>query len=201
MTQTSVRFQVKRLLHSSGLVTATYLFTVNATKLQEELSCGALETITNVRQVFQLLVPENKNCFETRKSSCVNAGGIPPAAYQVLHLLSYPEKGYPTSGWGVPHLWTGDSPLLDGGYPIPGQGPPIWTWLRYPLPPSGPGQGSHPPIWAWLGYPPHLDLAGVPCPRAWTDKQIETITFPHPSDASGNKGLSGVDMLLVFDKG
>ena len=60
-TLTSVRFQVKRLLHSSGLVTATYLFTVNATKLQDELSCGALETITNVRQVFQLLVPENKN--------------------------------------------------------------------------------------------------------------------------------------------
>ena len=66
MTLTSVRFQLKRLLHRSGLVTATYLFTVNATKLQDELSWGALETITNVTQVFQLLVPKNRNCFEMR---------------------------------------------------------------------------------------------------------------------------------------
>ena len=28
--------------------------------------------------------------FETRKSSCVNARGIPTAAYQILHMLSYP---------------------------------------------------------------------------------------------------------------
>ena len=45
------------------------------------------------------------NCFMiyfywiTRKSSCVNARGIPTAAYQVLHLL--PEVGYPT-GRGTP---------------------------------------------------------------------------------------------------
>ena len=29
----------------------------------------------------------------TRKSSCVNARGIPPATYQVLHLLSYSWMG------------------------------------------------------------------------------------------------------------
>ena len=51
----------------------------------------------------------------TRKYSCVHAKGIPPAVYQVLHLLSYPGGGgtpslacggrYPISGWdgdGVP---------------------------------------------------------------------------------------------------
>ena len=45
---------------------------------------------------------------KTRKSSCVNARGIPTAAYQVLHPLSCPggvltlaggEVTYP--GWGV----------------------------------------------------------------------------------------------------
>ena len=49
----------------------------------------------------------------------------------------------------------------------------------------------------WPGYPrldlarvPYcLDLAGVPPPNldlVWTNKQTETITFPHPSDAGGN---------------
>ena len=51
--------------------------------------------------------------FYTRKSSCVNARGIPTAAYQVLHLL--PEVGYPppppqgyhparSDGGGVPEV-------------------------------------------------------------------------------------------------
>ena len=54
----------------------------------------------------------------TRKSSCVNARGIPTAAYQVLHLLSYRGGG---GGRGYP--------ILDGGYP------PVLTWdqsLGYP---------------------------------------------------------------------
>ena len=34
-----------------------------------------------------------KNYPLTRKSSCVNARGIPTAAYQVLHTLSYPRGG------------------------------------------------------------------------------------------------------------
>ena len=54
----------------------------------------------------------------TRKSSCVNARGIPPAAYQVLHLLpyrggNYPGCGVPTLAWGVSHLWSGGTPHLD----------------------------------------------------------------------------------------
>ena len=83
----------------------------------------------------------------------MNARGIPPAAYQVLHLLSYPEgtpsldggypipgQGYPISGWGLPHPWLGD--LISGkgrGYLIPGWGTPIWTWPGYPM------------VWTWLG--------------------------------------------------
>ena len=89
----------------------------------------------------------------------MNARGIALAAYQVLHLLSYPG--------GMPPL-EGGTPPLDGEYPIHGWGTP-------------------PPIWTWLGYP-HLDLArsflssgpgqGTPTPRVWTGKQTETITFP-----------------------
>ena len=41
---------------------------------------------------------------KTRQSSCVNARGIPPAAYQLLHLLSYSR--------GVPHPWSGYPPIL-----------------------------------------------------------------------------------------
>ena len=57
--------------------------------------------------------------------------GIPPAVYQVLHLLFYP-RGYPIHGWGFSqvrmgctHLWTGGTPSVDGGLPH--------TWLGYPL--------------------------------------------------------------------
>ena len=59
----------------------------------------------------------------TRKSSCVNARGIPIAAYQVLHLWA--EVGYPP-----PAVPPAGVPLArsDGGYP-----------------PAGPGFGPSPP--------------------------------------------------------
>ena len=80
--------------------------------------------------------------FITKKSSCVNARGLPTAAYQVLHLLSC------TGGWGTS--------CRGGGYPYQGV-PHPW--------PGGPGV---PPIWIWLGYPhPRLDRGtswGVPHP-------------------------------------
>ena len=53
--------------------------------------------------------------IETRKSSCVNATGIPTAAYQVLHLLSYPREGGIPHPWlvgEVPHPWLGGTPIL-----------------------------------------------------------------------------------------
>ena len=72
-----------------------------------------------------------------RKSSRVNARGIPTVAYQVLHMLSYPGGGYlPWRGGGV-----GTS-----GYPL--SLPSVLTWLGG----GGGGVGS-------LGYPPCPDLA------------------------------------------
>ena len=86
----------------------------------------------------------------TRKSSCVNARGIPTAAYQVLHLLT--EVGYPPRPpgltWGVPEV---GYPSL--GYPLSGYPP-----SGYPL--AGPGSGT----------PPRLDLARVPPPPPGVDR-------------------------------
>ena len=55
----------------------------------------------------------------TRKSSCVNARGIPTAAYQVLHVLT--EVGYPPVGV-PPHQGTPCPGLTGGtlGTPHPG---------------------------------------------------------------------------------
>ena len=61
----------------------------------------------------------------TRKSSCVNARGIPTAAYQVLHLLSYPgEGGTPSLAGeeGVPPILTWDQSLGS---------PPERTWDQW----------------------------------------------------------------------
>ena len=69
-------------------------------------------TFTKLRTFTQKLDvelrPRNRHCprmwtlFQTRQSSCVNARGIPTAAYQVLHVLSCTGWGYP--GWVSPWL-------------------------------------------------------------------------------------------------
>ena len=65
--------------------------------------------------------------FKTRKSSCVNARGIPPAVYWVLLLLSYLDTPPPS--------WPGGVPCRGG---VPDQGTP--PRAGYP-PPSWPGRG------------------------------------------------------------
>ena len=95
------------------------------------------------------------NVHETRKSSCVNARGIPTSVYQVLHL--FPEVGYPP-GPGL--TW--------GGYPrwdthLAGGTPPGWTWLGY-----------HPSwTWTWPGYPPRCGQTD-----GWMDGQTRVKTLP-----------------------
>ena len=100
-----------------------------------------------------------------RKSSCVNARGIPPATYQVFHLPSYPEEG-------VPHLWPG--------------GTHLWMWGTSPLTGGYPSlDGGTPSLWTWPGLPtPHPQLAGVTPLQVWIDWKHY---LPHPSDAGGNK--------------
>ena len=117
--------------------------------------------------------------IKTRKSSCVNARGIPTAAYQVLL-------------GGVPSLFQGTPlPGLTGGVPgVPPIGvPPTRSDRGYPeypcqVPLPWPG------LMGVLGVPPHLDLAGVPPPRCgqtdgWTDT-FQNITFPRTTYVGGN---------------
>ena len=116
--------------------------------------------------------------------------------------MSGGERGYPIPGPGVPHLRSGGVPisgpeggvlhLRSGGYleypphhlDLAGVPPLGWG-----TPPAKPGMG-YPPARPGMGYPPYPDLRwGRPPPpvEVWTDTQSENITFPHPSDAGGNK--------------
>ena len=130
----------------------------------------------------------NQPLILTRKSSYINARGIPPAAYQVRPLLFYPG-GTPSLVRGVPHTWQWDTPSLAGG---------THPWLGM-VPQDDPaGVNLSTPSWPGRGTP-HPDLAGVSPFLTWTgytplplsvDKQTESITFPHPSVAGGkNPGL------------
>ena len=115
----------------------------------------------------------------TRKSSCVNARGIPTAAYQGFHLLSCMRRGTP------PHLgvlpWPG--PTGEGGT---WGGFPHWG-TPWPGPIGGTQGGLHPvgvpptrsdggvvpevgypPVRPELGYPSSGPGQGTP-PHVWTD--------------------------------
>ena len=48
----------------------------------------------------------------------------------------------------------------------------------------------------WMGYP-HLGWGTPPPVEVWTEKQTENSTFPHPSDADGNKRLLGYGHTMV----
>ena len=126
----------------------------------------------------------------TRKSSFLNARGI-PSAQQVLAILlclltggvphpfldgrgypSSPWRGYPSSlkwegtpsspGWVVPH------PVLNGGYPIQSwmRGSPIQAWVGGYLrvPPSVPGMGVPPSIREYYTPPFWPGMGYLPCP-------------------------------------
>ena len=99
--------------------------------------------------------PVNRDIYKTRKSSCVNARGIPPA---VLAVLLYPL----IRGGGVPHpvLTGGGTPSScspNGGSPHPDLGPD----LDRVDPLSSPRMGVFPPpppilTWdlTWMGWYP-----------------------------------------------
>ena len=103
---------------------------------------------------------------KTRKSSCVNARGIPPAVYWVLLLLSYLGTPPPILTWpgGVPNLVP---PNPRAGY-TPWQGTP---------PPAGPGRVPPPP-WC-LSHGILGDVAkhmGYGYPPPPVDRQMEGQT-------------------------
>ena len=116
----------------------------------------------------------------TRKSSCVNARGIPTAAYQVL-LGGVPPHGVPPARsdggyqrWGTPQsgyphqstppsqVWWGDT---QGGVP-----PSWYPTLGYPLPLAGPGLGNPPTPRPGPG-------SGTPPPPPGVDR-LKTLPSP-----------------------
>ena len=113
---------------------------------------------------------------QTRKSSCVNARGIPTAAYQVLHLLSYPGEG----GGGTPSLAL---PHHDLG-PVTGVYPSDRTWdqwkyygMEMGYPQKGHGTSSSIMEWRWRW--------GTPPPPTGCE-QTENITSRRTTYAVGN---------------
>ena len=107
----------------------------------------------------------------TRKSSCVNARGIPPTTPKVFALLIYPGRGggtYP--GQGVPTI-------VGGSYPGQGQYLP-WSGGIYPGQ-GGTGSGRDTP---------------TGCGQTDTCKNS---TFLYPSDAGGNKADSSTEKMSI----
>ena len=124
-------------------------------------------------------VKQNKNMSKTRKYSCVNARGIPPAVRQVhamLFQLGVPPPPPPSrSQVRMGGRYT-PSQVQTEGVPPPGPG------KGYP--PCRPGKGvCPPPPMSWMGYPPP-PRKSVSVNRL-TFPSIN-ITFPRTSYASGN---------------
>ena len=145
---------------------------------------------------YWTIMDQEQKIFWTRKSSCVNARGIPPTAYQVLHMLFYPGEGAGVSpsgpGWppcpdhqdlaGIPPL----SGLGGGGYPIPGWGvSPLWTWHGggYPsqilmVGTGGPARSILLPKIAFNLVHFHMASACLsPCSAFWREKTVTYYVF------------------------
>ena len=123
----------------------------------------------------------NIKLSKTRKSSCVNARGIPTATYQVLHLLT--EVGYPPLGYPPVQVWQGGT----WGTPHWGTPPPVQVWWgrvpRVPPPPSG-----YPPV----GVPP----IGVPL-QVWQGGTWGTPPSGYPSLSRSDGGYLGYPPIGV----
>ena len=145
--------------------------------------------------------PIQSKVSTTRKSSCVNSRGIRTAAYQVLHVLSYPG-GYPLLGYPLVDL-AGVPPQSDLDVV-----PPVWTWPGYTSVWTCPGHPLHQgmgvsPIWTWLGYPPS-DLARVP-PHLYLARvtplgvdRLKTLPFPIHRMRSVNMYFYSDEMTPVW---
>ena len=124
--------------------------------------------------------------ISTRKSSCVNARGIPTAAYQVLHLL--PEAGSPLAG-GTPRPGPmgGGQGYLRWGTPLAGGYPPARSDGGYPR--WGTPLVGVPPSQVWRG----AYLRGLP-PCRWGTPQpglMGSTPWPDPMGGGGTSWQVG----------
>ena len=128
----------------------------------------------------------------TRKSSCVNARGIPPATGRKMLTTppgwTWPPPPPPRLDWPLtltPPRLDLTPPRLDWPLTLT---PPQLDWPLILTPPAGLiFDPDPPPPPAGLTFdpdppPPRLDLTPPP-PQVWTDWKHY---LPHPSDAGGN---------------
>ena len=111
----------------------------------------------------------------TRKSSCVNARGIPSAA---LHL-GRGGRSIPSLARGAPHPWLKGTPSLVGGtpsgyppiltHPSLGRGTLCWGTLHPDLARVTPSWGT-----------PCANLAGVPQERTWDQWEYYGMEMGYP---------------------
>ena len=145
----------------------------------------------------------------TRKSSCVTARGIPPAAYPVYSVLCpgggeggrgrvVERRGGEVEGVPCPGLDLGE------GYPCPGPGPGVSHVLVLtrlpPIPPFSPAttRTGIPPQGTW-DQRPGTSEQGIPSPLL-TDKQNENFTLPRTSYAGGKKSMYNLCHVTVSDQ-
>ena len=129
----------------------------------------------------------------TRKSSCMNAKGMPTYAWCIKYSISYPRwgttpsagypqpglmggtqggvppTGYPQQSNPQPHLTGGTQggvPPPPAGYPL--QPGPMGVGTQGGILPVTPSWGTPPSIWTWPGYPP----------RCGQTDMCQNITFP-----------------------
>ena len=95
-------------------------------------SCTVLN-FSRVRNICNLF-RRRQNQKRTRQSSCVNARGIPPAAWHAHSML------FRGGGGGYLPWWGGTYPRQGGTYPRQGRYLPWWgsTYLGTPSPPTWP---------------------------------------------------------------
>ena len=114
---------------------------------------------------------------ETRKSSCVNARGIPPR--RVVSTPSVVLPGYPPPG-GVP----GQVPP-PGGYPV--RYPPWGGWYPVRYPPPGGVPGPSPLPHGILGNVAKHYGIWVPPPRCGQTNKVKLLPSRRTTYAGGNK--------------
>ena len=140
--------------------------------------CTTKKKISNRSFSIKCLLFANSSmtCLTTRKS-CVNARGIPTAAYQVLHLLSCTRWGTPH--WGIPAPARSDQ---EGGVPSQSGYPPArsdggGTWGGVPPQPglTGGTRGGVPPAGPGCGTPPPSQCGQT---DGWMDGQTRVKTLP-----------------------
>ena len=166
---------------------------IKITRRPKEDWCRTIKSFTGVLKWDKKKYSKKS---KTRQSSCVNARGIPTAAYQVLHLL--PEVGYPPGEFPTPPLLArsnggGGGCTWGGVPPQPGLTGGRGRWGTPPsrVPPAR-SNGAVYPRWVTplAGYPP----ARYPPGQVWWG-EVPEVGTPWPGLMGGTPQLGSPPRL------